>query len=332
MFFIMTGVSRICRKKASRLEHLCGVILLYWGFLELKDLIFYATPVIRDNYLSNLLILIDMTAIPAGFCFVGELLNAGWYTIRRVLYFVLPYTLAIVLYAITRSMWIYNGIFIYTAIYGVCFLTYVYFAVKRYNKMLNENYSNIEFLHVNWLVEATIVLVVVFFVWVISSYFTSWIVDSCYQLMLMAMWALVLHHADRQQTPMISQNPSPSKLPSDGVLSEALVHKLEVLLNEQHIWKNPQLTLADLAMSVGTNRTYLSNYLNTSLNTTFYDYINAFRLKAALELLNDPNSTATMVEIAESCGFNSISTFRRVFVRAKGCSLTEYRQKVLDGK
>jgi AraC-like DNA-binding protein len=115
-----------------------------------------------------------------------------------------------------------------------------------------------------------------------------------------------------------------------GVLNDALVRKLEHLLSEEQIWKNTQLTLADLAAEIGTNRTYLSNYLNNTLNTTFYEYINSFRLEAALKIMNDPTSTATMVEIAEACGFNSISTFRRVFVRAKGCSLAEYRHQVIE--
>ena len=109
------------------------------------------------------------------------------------------------------------------------------------------------------------------------------------------------------------------------------MHKLETLLLENKIWKNPQLTLQDLATEVGTNRIYLSNYLNNTLNTTFYDYINSFRLKEALKYLDDPNSTAKLVEIAEMCGFNSISTFRRVFVRVKGCSLAEYRQHIQTG-
>jgi AraC-like DNA-binding protein len=143
------------------------------------------------------------------------------------------------------------------------------------------------------------------------------------------MWMVMLRHADRQQTPHIEPSSPPLKMPSDGVLSDVMLHKLEHLLIEEQIWKNPQLTLADLAMAVGTNRTYLSNYLNHSLSTTFYDYINSFRLEAALKILDDPTSTATMVDIAELCGFNSISTFRRVFVRAKGYSLAEYRQRVL---
>lgn len=332
MYFIMAGCSRVRRPEASRLERLCGVILLYWALLELKDLIFYAAPVFRENYISNLLILVDMTAIPAGFCFVAELLNAGWCTVKRVLLYLSPYLVAIVLYALTESVWLYHGIFIYTVLYGIGFLVYIYRSVKRYNRMLSENYSNIEFLHVNWLLEVVVMLVATFVAWTISCYFTSWIVDSCYQLLLLGMWVVTLYHADRQQTPTLEQTSSATsaKMPSDGVLSGALVVKLDNLLVEEKIWRNPQLTLSDLAVAVGTNRTYLSNYLNHSLNTTFYDYINGYRLEAALKVLDDPASTATMVEIAESCGFNSISTFRRVFVRAKGCSLAEYRQNVLD--
>ena len=98
---------------------------------------------------------------------------------------------------------------------------------------------------------------------------------------------------------------------------------------KDQIWLNPHLTLADLATHIGTNRTYLSNYLNKRLNTSFYDYINHYRLEAALKHLDNPNSTLTVAEVAESCGFNSLSTFRRVFMRAKGCTFAEYRQQIV---
>ena len=329
MWFLSMGFVRISRKEPSRLKRMCGFILLYWGFLELKDLAFYDAPIIRDNLLSNLLVLIDMTAIPIAFGFVVELIHTGWTSTKRVLLYLSPYFLAIALYVITGSIWIFYGAFAYTVIYGLGSLIYLYFAIRRYNKMLSENYSNIEFLSVEWLQKVIVMLVATFIAWSVSCYFSSWIVDSCYQILLLTMWAIIIHHADRQQTPHDASAHS-LKLPSDGVLSDILVHKLEVLLSEKEIWKNPHLTLLDLATEVGTNRTYLSNYLNNSLNTNFYDYINSFRLKAALKMLEDPASTATMVEIAERCGFNSISTFRRVFVRAKGCSLVEYRHKALE--
>ena len=112
------------------------------------------------------------------------------------------------------------------------------------------------------------------------------------------------------------------------MLGDVLEQKLQRLMTEERLWVNPHLTLSDLAMQVGTNRTYLSNYLNNSLQTTFYDYVNDYRLQAALQHLHDVDSTATMAEIAEQCGFNSLSTFRRVLVRAKGCSFNEYRAQI----
>jgi AraC-like DNA-binding protein len=99
-------------------------------------------------------------------------------------------------------------------------------------------------------------------------------------------------------------------------------------MDKDHIWLNPHLTLSDLATYIGTNRTYLSNCLNKRLNTTFYDYINHYRLEAALKHLDNPDSNITIADIAESCGFNSLSTFRRVFMRAKGCTFAEYRQQI----
>ena len=94
MYFFVAGTTRIRRKEASRLERLCGYVLLYWCFLETKDLLFYLAPEIRQSYISNLLILIDMTAVTAGCGFVIELLNAGWFTPRRALGLVSPFLLS----------------------------------------------------------------------------------------------------------------------------------------------------------------------------------------------------------------------------------------------
>ena len=148
----------------------------------------------------------------------------------------------------------------------------------------------------------------------------------------MLMWMTTLYFADRQRVPQIEASPVlPDKGGSEtSPLNDLLEQKLAQLLDEERVWMNPHLTLSDLAMQVGTNRTYLSNYLNNTLQTTFYDYINGYRLRAALKLLDAGVQEMTMAELAESCGFNSTSTFRRVFVRATGCSFVEYRDKIVS--
>lgn len=74
---------------------------------------------------------------------------------------------------------------------------------------------------------------------------------------------------------------------------------------------------------VFTNRTYLSNYLNQKLNTTFYDYVNGWRIRHSEQLLQ--TTDLSLDGVAELSGFNSLSSFRRNFIKIHHCTPTEYR-------
>ena len=52
---------------------------------------------------------------------------------------------------------------------------------------------------------------------------------------------------------------------------------------------------------------------------TFFDYVNNLRVEHAVSLLK--NSDLRLNAIAEQSGFNSISTFRRVFAAKQQCTL-----------
>ena len=112
-------------------------------------------------------------------------------------------------------------------------------------------------------------------------------------------------------------------------ISEEMKAQLDELMNEREIYLNSHLTLSDLAAALGTNRTYLSNYLNRELKVSFYDYVNSHRVKRACAMItSDPDVSIT--DLAERCGFNSVSTFRRSFSREVGLTCGEYRQNVLS--
>ena len=90
------------------------------------------------------------------------------------------------------------------------------------------------------------------------------------------------------------------------------------------------LPLAELAAELGTNRTTLSSYINSSLGTTFYDYVNSSRLEYTEKLLSDPDAKYSVEQLAELSGFNSLSTFRRAFGKKYGMSPQQYRERVLE--
>ena len=100
--------------------------------------------------------------------------------------------------------------------------------------------------------------------------------------------------------------------------------RLESVFSKGKIYLNATLTLNDLARELGTNRTYLSNYLNQQLHTTFYEYVNQWRVRRAKELLRA--NSLPLEDIALQSGFNSMSSFRRYFIAHTGMSPLEYRK------
>lgn len=104
---------------------------------------------------------------------------------------------------------------------------------------------------------------------------------------------------------------------------QGLATEVQRLFEVEKIYLNPRLKLSDVAHMVGTNRTYLSRYFNQENGSTFYDFVNNYRLRYAEQLLR--NSESSILEISEKSGFNSLSTFRRVFSSAYGCSPNEFR-------
>lgn len=103
----------------------------------------------------------------------------------------------------------------------------------------------------------------------------------------------------------------------------AFAERMYLLFEKEHVYLNPRLRLSELAMLLGTNRTYLSQYFNQNCESTFYDFVNDYRIHHAKLLLH--SSDDTLETIAMNSGFNSLSTFRRAFVQREGMSPIEFR-------
>ncbi len=108
----------------------------------------------------------------------------------------------------------------------------------------------------------------------------------------------------------------------------AFAERMYLLFEKEHVYLNPRLRLSELAMLLGTNRTYLSQYFNQNCESTFYDFVNDYRIHHAKLLLH--SSDDTLETIAMNSGFNSLSTFRRAFVQREGMSPIEF--KASNGK
>ena len=83
------------------------------------------------------------------------------------------------------------------------------------------------------------------------------------------------------------------------------------------------LSQGAMAEMAGISRDYFSRIFRNVTGTNYSKWLNMIRLEKATELLAD--SGMTLTEIAMQSGFQSISSFNRVFHTEKGMSPGEYR-------
>ena len=85
------------------------------------------------------------------------------------------------------------------------------------------------------------------------------------------------------------------------------------------------LTIKELSKILHTNRTYLSEYIKTTYNMSFRNWITDLRLEYAKQrMIQYPEKT--IAEVAEVSGFLSMSHFIKTFKEKEGCSPAKWKK------
>lgn len=84
------------------------------------------------------------------------------------------------------------------------------------------------------------------------------------------------------------------------------------------------LTLNSVSEYIGFSPSYFSRCFKQATSYNFIEYLSQQRIKKAQNLLID--STLPITEVAFQAGFNSLSTFNRVFLQYNGCSPLQYKK------
>lgn len=108
-----------------------------------------------------------------------------------------------------------------------------------------------------------------------------------------------------------------------------LYRLLEQEMKRNKPYRNPNLKVADLAVSIGTTSHSLSYLFNQYLEKNYYDYINEYRVEEFKSLiLKDEYAKYTLTAMAEYCGFSSRASFFRTFKKLAGITPNEYIKQV----
>lgn len=106
---------------------------------------------------------------------------------------------------------------------------------------------------------------------------------------------------------------------------QAVLQKLNKLFEEDKIYQEPTYGRAELARELRIGEAQLSRLVNIYYGNTIPQILNEFRVRDAQRLLKETD--ASIQNIFEESGFNSITTFNRVFKDLVGEAPKEYRAR-----
>lgn len=136
------------------------------------------------------------------------------------------------------------------------------------------------------------------------------------------------------QTPPAISNNSDAATTADeknitidtAVITE-LCQKISICMENEKLYKDPELSLGNLTNIINTNTKYLSYCINNYFGKNFSNFINEYRVQEAIRLINSEHiSQYTLEAIAELSGFKSRSAFIAAFKKVTGQTPSQFKK------
>jgi ligand-binding sensor domain-containing protein/AraC-like DNA-binding protein len=111
--------------------------------------------------------------------------------------------------------------------------------------------------------------------------------------------------------------------------AEECIKRLNRLMENEKVYREPDLTLQSLAEKLSISSHVLSQVLNEKLNRNFPDFINWYRIEEAKRILTSPRGAQKKIaNVAFDVGFNTIVAFYNAFKKYTGMTPAQYKKEV----
>lgn len=242
------------------------------------------------------------------------------------------------------------------AISGLLYCILTLFALKNHQKQIVDLFSNIKGISLNWMGKLVNGVVII---WI--GVFLLVILKQAVQIEIPLNWFFIVipffityigYHGFKQQvvfqfvsdednqtnqtkiknslinqeqTTLVDSGYKKSNLQEKDM--ERIFKSLEKTMKTEKLFLQTNLNLQELSENVKIPPHHITQTLNKYKRQNFYDYVNAYRVKAFInKLQNGDADNFSLLGIALDCGFNSKSTFNRVFKNITGKSPTEFKK------
>lgn len=115
----------------------------------------------------------------------------------------------------------------------------------------------------------------------------------------------------------------------DEEIAAAYAAEARELMEKEKLYRNPYLTMPEVAKKLKLSTNTLSQVLNGYCGQTFYNFINTYRLEEVIAMMHDPKCDGkSILKLSIEAGFNTKSTFNNIFKKRTGLTPAEFRRNI----
>jgi AraC-like DNA-binding protein len=252
---------------------------------------------------------------------------------------VIPFVVLAVVFIVSPSSLLEQFAAGYLVLLGLLFTGHMVFAIRQYGRWLNDNYADLENKKV-WLSQTvSLVCMLLFVLYVLATNMVFIWFIHVFELVLVVLllWRVetlpLLAEKNVLEQTDTSSEPETSNSPPSPLISIIDLAQIERLLEEHcvatQLYLQHDLSLQQLARTIGTNRSYLSQYFSRQ-GITYNTYINNLRINHFISRYQEVASTQqpfTVQQLANESGYRSYSTFSLAFKQRTGQSVTAWMRE-----
>jgi len=231
----------------------------------------------------------------------------------------------------------------------VQFFIILFLIFKRLNffqRDLYNHFSNLEQKSLIWLRYALVGITVLAVMWVLAEYndfIDYWpqrylLYPTAIGMSVIIYWLAYMMHLrtdlfemPQEVVPATDANHD-TQVDTEVSLSvntEKHYQKVLSLMNNDGLYRDPDLSMTMLAEKTGLSRGYLSQIMNQKEGKTFYEFVNHYRVEQVKHYFADKRfDHYTALGIAQESGFKSKSTFNAVFKKMTGMTPSQYKKSL----
>lgn len=265
----------------------------------------------------------------------------------------LPFFISIVVFSIPFLMAVQNNnesiikYLVITPLLGVIYFIYYIFnsfkIIRKFRRLLVNNYASIVEKDLKWISIWAKGLVLLLILDFLAAILMGFGIDFKIPLLITAIYltGLILYlgyHGIYQNEVFLVSLPDPTTKNNDVLYSlkdekeiALLTDQLEKLFKEDKIFLENSISLKHVADRLRTTDKKLSELINTSLNSNFYEFVNNYRINEFIESVEKGDTEKlTLLSIAFESGFNSKASFNRIFKKRKGITPSQFVKKIQE--